>query len=177
MRPVAEDVDTLRRVTTAQGRILIDGGGIFPDVELQNDTLRVSEQEFLSATIDAEFPIGQRIVEFGFGMAADRLASNGTPDLSDEEFDRFVGSLIEEGLDPALFEDPEVTEYLEWRLRVAVAQRMDDIGAEADVRKERDPVLAEAIRLLTAASTQAELFIAADEYRDRTLRGERGDGS
>ena len=170
MRPVEENVDTLRRVTTAQGRTLIDGGGIFPDVALENDTLRVSEQRFLSATIEAEFPLGQRIVEFGFLVAADRLASNGTPVLSAEEFGRFVASLVEEGLDPALLEDPEVTEYLEWRVRVAVAQRMDDIGAEADVRRERDPVLAEAIRLLTNTSTQAELFIAADEYREQTLR-------
>ncbi|MEX2466358.1 MAG: S41 family peptidase [Gemmatimonadota bacterium] len=173
MRPVAEDLDTLRRVTTAEGRTLIDGGGIFPDLELADDTLRVSEQKFLSATIEAEFPLGQRIVEFGFRVAADRLQSGQPAGLSAEEFESFVGSLIEEGLEPALLDDPEVTEYLDWRVRVAVAQRMDDVGAEADVRTERDPVLSEAIRLLTTASTQAELFDAVQASRDRTVTGEQ----
>jgi carboxyl-terminal processing protease len=172
MRPVAEDLDSMPRVTTAQGRTLIDGGGIFPDLELQDDTLRVSEQEFLSATIEAEFPLGQRIVEYGFRIAAERLAAGGAPGLTPAEFETFVSSLVDEGLDAALLQDPEVTDYLDWRVRVAVAQRMDDIGAEADVRRERDPVLSEAIRLLTAASTQAELFIAADESRERSVRGD-----
>jgi hypothetical protein len=50
---------------------------------------------------------------------------------------------------------------MHWRARIAVAQRMDDVGAEADIRAERDLPLTEAIRLLTTTSTQAELFQVA----------------
>ena len=49
-------------------------------------------------------------------------------------------------------------DYLTWRAKMAVAQRMDDIGAEADFRTERDPILAEAIRLLELAGSQNALF-------------------
>jgi hypothetical protein len=39
---------------------------------------------------------------------------------------------------------------------------MEDVGAEAAVIADRDPVLAEAIRLLRTNDTQAELFTAID---------------
>jgi carboxyl-terminal processing protease len=158
MRPLAEDVDTLRRVTTPAGRTLIDGGGIFPDLALQDDTLTTNEQRFLRTTLEEEFPLAQRIVEYGLQVAARRLAAGEGPGLSREEFQTFTGSLVAEGLDAALLEDAEIQRYLDWRVRVAVAQRMDDLGAEADIRMERDPVLSEAVRLLTTATTQAELF-------------------
>jgi hypothetical protein len=51
---------------------------------------------------------------------------------------------------------------------------MDDNGAEADIRAERDQVLTEAIRLLSTATTQAALFEAVDgattAQRDTTVR-------
>ncbi len=174
MRPLDEDPDTLRRVTTPGGRTLVDGGGIFPDMALQDDTLTTNEQEFLRATIEADFPLAQRIVEHGFQIAAERLASEGGPELAPGEFEAFTDGLVTEGLDPALIEDQEILDYLRWRVRVAIAQRMDDIGAEASVRQERDPVLSEAIRLLTTSSTQAELFLEADRARadSTTTRGE-----
>jgi len=56
-----------------------------------------------------------------------------------------------------------------------VAQRMDDLGTEAEVRVERDPVLAEAIRLLEVATTQAELFDMA-ERSSLGVRGEQPQG-
>jgi hypothetical protein len=63
---------------------------------------------------------------------------------------------------------PGVRDYLLWRTRMTVANRMDAIGREADFRMERDPVLAEAVRLLGAVTTQAELLRTADE---RVARG------
>ena len=162
MRPLAEDVDTLRRVTTPAGRTLVDGGGIFPDMALQDDTLSTAEQQFLRATIEAEFPLAQRVVEFGFEIAAQRRERGGSPTLTAEEFQRFKDQIVAEGLDASLIEDQEIQDYLDWRVRVAAAQRMDDLGAEATVRRERDPVLDEAIRLLTATTSQAELFQEAE---------------
>lgn len=174
MQPIDEDLDTLRRVTTPEGRTLIDGGGIFPDLELADDTLKQSEQDFLQKAVDAEFPLNQRIVAYGLQLASERLDAGEPPTVTETELDAFRESLVEEGLDPTLLEDPDVQDYLDWRVRVAVAQRMDDLGAEADVRRERDPVLQEAVRLLTTASTQAELFSVADEEREaETARGEQ----
>ena len=71
-------------------------------------------------------------------------------------------SLIEEGVSPDLAEDEVVRDYLRWRGLIAVAQRMDDVGAEANFRAQRDPALTEAIRLLNEAATQAELFAIVD---------------
>ncbi|MDZ7779688.1 MAG: S41 family peptidase [Gemmatimonadota bacterium] len=166
MRPLEEDVDTLRRVTTPEGRTLVDGGGIFPDLPLADDTLKTAEQAFLQKAVDDEFPLNQRIVEYALDVATQRLDSGDPPRVTDSETEAFRESLVEEGLDPELLEDPDVQSYLDWRVRVAVAQRMDDLGAEADLRRERDPVLQEAVRLLTAASTQAELFSVVDEERE-----------
>ena len=166
-RPIEEDVDTLRRVTTAQGRTLIDGGGIFPDLEVQEDTLTVLERDLLRVTAEMQFPLGLRIAEFGFEVAATRREANEEPGLLDEEFDEFLEELVEEGLDGELIDDPDVREYLNWRSRIAVAQRMDDLGAEAGIRTERDPVLSEAIRLIESSSSQTDLFGAVDGVASR----------
>jgi hypothetical protein len=163
MRPLPENVDELPRVKTAGGRELIDGGGIFPDIAIEPDTLRLKEQEFVRMVSESQFPLGPRLQEFGFNVAAARRASGQGPSLSESDFDAFVSTLTAEGLPSELLGDPDVREYLHWQAEIAVAQRMLDVGAEAEFRAERDRVLAEAIRLLTTAHTQADLFREADE--------------
>lgn len=171
-RPLAEDADTLRRVTTPQGRTLVDGGGIFPDIEIPGDTLLPAERELIRATNEQEFPLLLRIAEFGFDVASARREAGEGPVVRPEEFEAFMDELVAEGLPAELAEDPVVREHLNWRARIAVAQRMDDLAAEAEVRVERDPVLAEAIRLLGLAATQAELFVLAERSLD--VRGAQG---
>lgn len=161
-RPLPEDVDTLPRVTTPSGRSLLAGGGVFPDLVIQDDTLRTVERELIQRTNEAEFPLGLRITEFGFTIAADRRESGADPGVTDAEFATFVDALVDEGLDAELLEDPVVRDYLFWRARMAVAQRMDDIAAEAEFRTQRDPVLTEAIRLLKVTATQDELLRTVD---------------
>jgi len=158
-----EDVDTLRSVSTAGGRMLLDGGGIFPDLEIPRDTLLLVEQNLVREASELQFPLGLRIAEFGFSVAVLRRAAGEAPGVREDEFDDFVEALIQEGLPVDLIEDPIVRDYLSWRGRIAVAQRMSDFGAEADVRKERDAVLAEAIRLLESTTSQVELFRAVDD--------------
>lgn len=161
MRPLEEDVDTLRRVTTPQGRTLIDGGGIFPDLAIADDTLSTKEQDFLRATFQDDFPLGQRIAEYGFQVASQRMNAGVEPGLTGEEFQGFADLLLSQGLEASLLDDAEIREYLRWRVEVAVTQRMDQLGAEANVRMARDPVLREAVRMLLEANTQADLFSAA----------------
>jgi carboxyl-terminal processing protease len=161
-QPIGDQLDTLPRVTTAQGRSLINGGGIFPDLEIADDTLTTVEQEFIRFSNQAQYPLGLRLAEFGFNVAATRRAANAEPGVTDAEFQSFVSDLKTRGLDTPLLDNPDVRGYLLWRAEMSVAQRMNDIAAEAQFRATRDPVLTEAIRLLEANSSQADLFRAVD---------------
>ena len=69
-------------------------------------------------------------------------------------------------MDAELLEHEDVRGYLHWRVEMAVAQRMDDIAAEAGFRMKRDPVLTEAVRLLREASSQQHLFEMVDALPD-----------
>lgn len=169
-RPIAEDVDSLPRVETESGRSLIAGGGVFPDLLIQDDTLTVAEREFLREATEASFPLGLRLTEFGFAIASERREAGEEPGLTEAEFQGFVDSLVTEGLDRETLENPEVREYLFWRAQLAVAQRMDDIGAEAEFRMHRDPVLTQAVQLLNEASSQQDLFRQVDAMPDATQR-------
>jgi carboxyl-terminal processing protease len=160
--PLPEDSASWATVVTAQGRELVNGGGIFPDLEIEEDTLLLPEQELVRVTNEAEFPLNLRVTEFGFRISSARRSANQPPGVTDAEFEAFMTQLVTEGLPGSLANDATVRNYLRWRSRISVAQRMRDVGAEANVIAERDPVLAEAIRLLTTNDTQAELFTAID---------------
>ena len=161
--PVGEDVDTLPRIETASGRALIAGGGIFPDLAVRDDTLTTEEQNFIRAANVQQFPLGLRIAEFGLAVAAERGENAAwSGGVSDEQFEGFVQQLRDEGLETDLLDDEDVLAYLRWRSDIAVAQRMDDVAAEVSVRTARDPVLAEAIRLLSTTMSQQELFATVD---------------
>jgi hypothetical protein len=154
-------------VTTAHGRALLNGGGIFPDLAIPEDTLLLPEQELVRVTNETRFPLNLRVTEFGFRTAAARRAANQPPGVTDAEFDAFMSSLVAEGLPANVAENPQVRTYLRWRSRIAVAQRMEEVGLEAGVIAERDPVLAEAIHLLETNDTQAELFTAIENTTTR----------
>jgi len=170
-RPI-EDADVEHPlVVTAGGRELVDGGGIFPDRDVAEDTLLAVEQELIRATSELQFPLALRLTEFGFELATERRAADEGPHVTDAEFAGFVAKLVDQGLPTELAADPVVLAYLNWRARIAVAQRMNDVGAEADFRSERDLPLTEAIRLLTTTTTQAELFDAVGTDATATATG------
>lgn len=171
--PLDEDVAALPQVTTGQGRSLLDGGGIFPDLEIQDDTLRLAEQQLIRVANEEQYPLGVRLAEFGFGVAAARREAGQKPSFTEAEFQTFVTRLRDDGLPAELLDDEVVLDYLRWRGRMAVAQRMADVAAEADFRTERDPVLREAIRLLGEARSQADLFRAVDASERTTNTGSR----
>lgn len=162
MMPIEELLDTFPRVTTAAGRTLINAGGIFPDLEVADDTLTILERELLRTVGEEQFPLGLREQEFGFEVAAELREAGADVRLDDARFDEFIDRLIAEGLPAEAVADPSVRRYLNWRARLTIAQRMDDIGAEADIRMERDPVLTEAVRLLSQGNSQADLYAAIE---------------
>lgn len=174
MRPLPEDLDTFPRVTTPAGRSLLNAGGIFPDLEVAEDTLTLKERELLRAAGEAQFPLGLREAEFGFEIAT-RIRETGGPIAIDEEqFQDFLHDLVEGGLPSDVVLDPSVQDFLRWRALLTVAQRVDDVGSEAQIRMTRDLVLTEAVRLLGEGETQADLFAAVDHRKEAA--GEVGGG-
>jgi carboxyl-terminal processing protease len=170
-RPVPETDAQHPVVVTAGGRELVNGGGIFPDRDVAEDTLVAAEQELIRVTSEMQFPLALRLTEFGFRLAAARVAADEPPFVTDAEFGELMTQLTDEGLPAELTSDPVVRSYLQWRSRIAVAQRMNDVGAEADIRAERDLPLTEAIRLLSTNSSQAELFEAVGGDATATAGG------
>ena len=161
-RPVPEDPDTFPVVKTKAGRDLVAGGGIFPDLEIANDTLTLIEREFLSQAARDEIPLVLRIEEFAFAQADSRRSNGEPPGVDLEDLRAFLDALAEEGVAGQYASDPVIEGYLEWRVSARVAERMDEMGRYMEIRALRDPVLAEAIRLLRDSETQSDLFTAAE---------------
>ncbi len=162
MRPLPEDLDTFPKVATPGGRELLNGGGIFPDVAIPDDTLTLAERDLLRVASEKNVPLGVHLAEFSFGVAKELKDAGQAPKLDPARFDTFVQSLESEGLPREVVDAPGVLDYLAWRTRLTIAARMDAIGAEADFRMERDPVLREAVHLLAGAHSQSELFAAGN---------------
>lgn len=159
--PLPEDPDTFPKVKTPAGRELTTAGGIFPDLPVPEDTLSLNERALIKAAGDAKFPLGVRMAEFSFKVAQKLMAAHQPPALDQGQLDEFLKSLEAQGLPASVVEAPGVPEYIGWQIRMNIADRMEDYGAEADVRMARDPALAEAARLLKSVKTQSELFTAA----------------
>jgi len=161
-RPLAEDVDTLPTVTTEAGRELLAGGGIFPDMVIEADTLKIVERGLVAAAQSSELPIGLRIEEFAFSQAQAVRAGDATADVSDTALDAFVAALEAEGLPPEAIDDDAARAYLHWQMQISVAERLDDFSLATEHRMERDRVLTEAVELLKASSSQSDLFASVD---------------
>jgi len=164
--PLPENLDTIPVITTPGGRELMAGGGVFPDLEIRNDTLTLLEREFTSQAAAAEVPLSLRLEEFSFSQSEKLRAEGRDPAIDPTAFEEFLTGLEEEGADRTYLDDTEVRDYLEYLIVRRIARRMDRIGLALDFRARRDPVLAAAIQLLSEVETQAELFAAADRFEE-----------
>ncbi len=174
-QPLPEDLDTFPEVETPGGRMLKGGGGVFPDLPIQADTLTLAERALLKAAGEAQFPLIQRISEFALNVAKDLIKDGSQASLDQQRFDSWVSQLESQGLPTDAVEAPGVRDYLAWQVRMRIAQRMDEIGREAEFRMERDPVLTEAVRLLESAKTQDQLFAEADTARQHEVQAQKGE--
>ena len=159
---VPQDADTLPVYSTKAGRQVKGGGGIFPDLDVADDTLTLNERALLNAAAEAEVPLGLRLAEFSLDVAKDAIQVGGDPDIPPARFDAFIDALLAEGVPQEAMDATGVRNYLDWRARMGAAERVKDFGRAAMVRMERDPVLTEAVELLRTAASQAELFAAAE---------------
>ena len=164
--PLPEDPDTFPVITTDGGRQLVAGGGVFPDLEIRNDTLSLVEREFTSQAARARVPMNIRIENFAFSQSERLRAEGSDPMVDPAAFEDFLASLADDGVDRSYLDNDEVRGYLDYLIIQRIAKRMDMMGREMELRARRDPVLAEAIRLLSEVRTQGELFAAADRMNE-----------
>ena len=164
--PLPEDPDTFPVITTDGGRQLVAGGGVFPDLEIRNDTLSLVEREFASQAARARVPMNVRIENFAFSQSERLRAEGSDPMVDPAAFEDFLTSLADDGVDRSYLDNDEVRGYLDYLIIQRIANRMDMMGREMELRARRDPVLAEAIRLLSEVRTQGELFAAADRMNE-----------
>lgn len=157
-RPLSEDSTAFPLFTTEAGRELKGGGGVFPDLEIDGDTLLAIERRLLEEATAAEFPLGLRLAEIGFDRAQAVENNGAEATITEQMLEEFIAELRDAGVPDATLDDPSARSYLLWRLEIVLSQRMDDDGRLLRFRIQRDPVLAEAVRLLREADDQAELF-------------------
>ena len=152
--------DSIPEFASIGGRRLLGGGGVFPDLEIPNDTLSTVEQAFVTAGSELEFPLQMRIQEIAFEAsqaARDRGDGGGLADFPADAMDGLFSALVEAGLDGDLLTD-EVRLYLRWRAEVVFHRRLTQNARGLEVQTERDAVLDTAVRLLRGATDQESLF-------------------
>ena len=161
--PLPEDPETFPVVTTEGGRELVGGGGVSPDIEIRNDTLTTIEREFTSQAAGARVQMSLRIEEFAFGQSEKLRAEGVDPMIDPAAFEDFLAGLADDGVERNYLDNDEVRGYLEYLIIQRIAMRMDLMGRAMEFRAQRDPVLAEAVRLLGENETQAELLAAVNQ--------------
>ena len=161
--PLPENLDTLSSVRTPGGRMLKSGGGIFPDLIVEADTMGLLERELISTANDLEVPLATREAEVAFARAKALLEAGEPPSVDNATVQGYLSWLEAAGLPSELVDRPDIRSYLRWRLSVGVADRMEDVAAATMARMERDRVLSRAVDLMREAATQGDLFAAAEE--------------
>ena len=168
--------DSIEEFRSIGGRPLVGGGGVFPDLEILDDTLSTSVQALGAAAAGVEYPLQTRIQETAFdavqiARTAGAPADGSAAPFPIESMDGLYSNIVDAGIDAALL-DNEARDYLRWRVEVVYHQRQGREDLSLEVRSERDQVLGAAIRLLNEAGSQDELFalaLAESEARAEAL--------
>jgi len=171
-RPVNEVSDSFATVLTPGGRTLRADGGVFPDLVIEDDTLTTVEQELQIEAIRAQIPLNLRVTEQAFAHAKKALDGTGPQELESGAVEPLMEILAGEGLPQELVENPEVRDYLDWRLRMAFAQRVQHFDHALEYQAERDRVLAAAMEFLETTASQAELFARIESEASKAHRAE-----
>ena len=160
--PLLESGEELADVTAANGRPLKAGGGIFPDLAVEDDTLRTEERALLVNAGEKEVPLPIRIEEYAFDLAKDALAAGSVAPLPSDAFDALAERLVADGMDPAVVNDPVARSYLDWRTQIRYLTRANERGMSLAVQAERDQVLKQALELARSAPSLIDMFSRVD---------------
>jgi carboxyl-terminal processing protease len=169
-----ENLDTVPPVTSAAGRSIKSGGGIFPDLVIQGDTLTLAERELIAFVNEKQVPMGLKEAEASFARARTLRETRQPVSVDDASFEAYLEGLETAGLPPEMLVRAEIRGYLRRRLTVQVADRLDDFAAATMERPDR--VLARALELMRASDTQAGLFAEAARANASTAASRGGDG-
>lgn len=148
-------------VKTAKGRALQSGGGVFPDLLVEDAFLKPEERALLGAANDAGVSLFVAIEEYAFEQAKQALAADRIEPLSVESMDELIASLEATGIPTGVVRNPVASAYVHWRTRIRYLNRAGARHLALDVQAERDNVLAQALELAKAATTQEALFAAS----------------
>jgi len=171
-RLLPETTDSVPTFASSGGRSLKGGGGVVPDLEIADDTLRMQEREVLADAARNSVALAVRVQEFAFEQSKLARSKEGPEEITDEVFQEFLEILEADGMTPEVITDPVGADYLNWRLRMTFFERLDFLSASLKVRAERDVVLAKALDLIRTANSQEELFALGAEAAE-AARAER----
>ncbi len=171
-----EDADALPVYLTDGGRTVKGGGGVFPDLAVQDDTLTIAERELFNAAGRAEVPLNLRIAERALETAKTSLADDTEPVVTANEMSAFIDGLLTEGIPSDAIEAPGVRDYLSWRVRMDSAERANRLGLALTHRMERDRVLSLAVDMLSESPDQNALFARVDTERGLQQASTQGTG-
>ena len=112
------------------------------------------------------------MTEHAFAHAKRALDGTGPEELEANAVEPLIKVLADEGLPQELVEDPGVRDYLDWRLRMAFAQRVQHFDHALEYQAERDRVLAAAMAYLEATTSQADLFATIESEAAKVNQAE-----
>ena len=156
--PVPEAEAERQTIATLAGRELRSDGGVFPDLEVADDSLKPQEEALLNHANQLRVPLAVRIEEYAFELAKDALEAGGAEPLPSPSFDGLAEQLVEEGMSSDIVLDPVARDYLDWRTQMRYLYRAEAHGPMLDVLAQRDRVLARALELARSADSPTELF-------------------
>ncbi len=170
--PAEEEVERFdkEKFFTDSGRVVYGGGGVTPDIEIDQDFMNDFE---VAVVLDGA------LFTFAVDYANDHVELGEDFQVSDTMFDHFKTFLGEREKIGDYLDDFNLTlsdslmdasrEYLERGIRREVARRVDGSTAAYKVAIEADTQLHEALDLFKKYSTLEELLQAAAEWNEEQL--------
>jgi len=145
-------------VETRAGRSLQSGGGVFPDIRVEDALLKPEERDLLAAASHAEVSLFAEIEEFAFERAKEARATGRIELLPAGRLDELIDMLAASEIEDEAVLNPVARNYLRWRAQVRYLNRAGARAQALQVQAQRDVVLAAALDLAGSATTQEALF-------------------
>ena len=158
LKPEPEIEDGQAEVQTPAGRSLRSGGGVFPDMRVEDALLKPEERDLLAAAGRAEVSLFATIEEFAFERAKEARATGRIERLPVGRLDELVDLVAATEIEDEAALNPVARDYLRWRTQLRYLNRAGARSLALQVQAERDVVLAAALDLARTATTQEALF-------------------
>lgn len=166
--PIPEAEEELGWVETAAGRRLRTGGGVFPDLVVEQDPPKPEELALMNHAAEVQVPIGVIVQEYALELAKEALRSASIKRLPSSAFDALAQDLVGRGMDEEIVGHPVAREYLDRWAQLRYLYRAGARELSLAVVAEEDRVLAEALKLARGARTRAELFALVGQRAEQS---------